>query len=173
MTSLRTRTAAVAASAALAAAGILATAPGSGATVPACGNSSLTTTYAPPQGATGHGSFVLRFKNTSHSTCSLYGYPGLDALNGAGHVLAHAQRTLRGFAGGAHVEKTVTLTPAHWASATVEWMNFNPVTSGNCTFSHSVATTPANTTHTVHLPVSVSICRLQVHPTVAGLSGNN
>jgi hypothetical protein len=52
-------------------------------------------------------------------------------------------------------------------------MNFNPVTSGNCTFSHSVATTPANTTHTVHLPVSVSICRLQVHPTVAGLSGNN
>jgi hypothetical protein len=46
--------------------------------------------------------------------------------------------------------------------------NFNPVTSGTCTFSKSVATT-----HTVHLPVSVSVCRLQVHPTVAGTSGSN
>jgi hypothetical protein len=88
-------------------------------------------------------------------------------------VLAHAKRTMRGFAGGAHVKKTITVQPGHYASANVEWMNFNPVTSGSCTFSHSVATTPANTTHTVHLAVSVSVCSLQVHPTVAGTSGNN
>ena len=88
-------------------------------------------------------------------------------------MLAHAQRTMRGFAGGVHTEKTVTVTPGHYASATVEWMNFNPVTSGACTFSKSVATTPANTTHTVHLTVSVSVCQLQVHPTVLGTSGNN
>jgi hypothetical protein len=52
-------------------------------------------------------------------------------------------------------------------------MNFNPVTSGPCPFSTSVATTPANTTHTVHFAMSVSICDLQVHPTVGGTSGYN
>jgi hypothetical protein len=52
-------------------------------------------------------------------------------------------------------------------------LNFNPASSGSCTFSKSVATTPANTTHTVHLTVSVSVCALQVHPTVAGTSGSN
>lgn len=138
---------------------------------PACGNTSLAVTHTPVQGATGHGSFVLLFRNVSHSTCTLYGYPGLDALNSTGHVLAHAQRTLHGFAGGASAVTTVSVTPGGFASATVEWLNFNPVTTGACTFSAAVATTPANTTHTVHLKVSVSICRLQVHPTVAGTSG--
>ena len=66
---------------------------------------------------------------------------------------------------------TVSLAPGGFASATVEWLNFNPATTGDCTFSASVAATPANTTHTVHLPVSVSICQLQVHPTVAATSG--
>lgn len=173
MSTLRTRAAALAASCTLATAGIVAGAANAGAAVPACGNSSLTTVHTTPQGATGHGAFVLRFKNTSHSMCTIYGYPGLDALNASGHVMAHAQRTLRGFAGGAHVEQTVTLTPGHYASATVEWMNFNPVTSGPCPFSKSVATTPANTSHAVHFAVSVSTCRLQVHPTVAGITGNN
>jgi hypothetical protein len=77
-----------------------------------------------------------------------------------------------GFAG-AHTEKIISITPGHYASATSEWMNFNPTTGGSCTFSKSVATDPPNTTHTVHLPVSVSLCRLQIHPTVAGISGNN
>lgn len=172
MTTLRTHAAVLVASVALASAGLVATAATAEA-APACGNSSLTVTHAHTQGATGHGSVVLLFKNTSHAMCTLYGYPGLDALNASGHVLAHARRTLRGFAGGAHTESTVSITPGHFASATAEWMNFNPVTSGSCTFSHSVATTPPNTTHTVHLAVPVSVCRLQIHPTVAGTSGNN
>lgn len=173
MTTMRTRTAVLATCATLAAAGLVGAATNANATAPACGNASLAISHTPSQGATGHGSFVVLFRNTTHATCSLYGYPGLDALNASGHVLAHAKRTLRGFAGGAHTETTVNVTPGHYASATVEWMNFNPVTSGACTFSKSVATTPPNTTHTVHLPVSVSVCVLQVHPTVAGFTGNN
>lgn len=39
---------------------------------------------------------MLLFRNISAHTCSLYGYPGLDALNATGHVLAHAQRTMTG-----------------------------------------------------------------------------
>lgn len=176
MTASRTRMAAFAASAVLAGAGLTAVAtaaPAGAVTAPACGNTAIAVSYVHPQGAAGHGSFVLHFRNASAHTCSLYGYPGLDALNSAGHVIAHAARTMRGYAGGAHVKAPVNITPAHYASATVEWMNFNPTTGGPCAFSKSVATTPPNTTHTVHLPVSVSVCSLQVHPTVAGTSGNN
>jgi hypothetical protein len=177
---LRTRALALAASGALAVGGLLgattlAATAGSAAaaTVPACGNSDLVITHTASEGATGHGSFVLLFRNRSSHTCSIYGYPGLDALDAHGHVLAHARRTLHGFAGGASAERTIVVLSGHFASATVEWLNFNPNTGGDCTFSKSIATTPANTTHTVHFPVSVSICQLQVHPTVAGTSGND
>jgi Protein of unknown function (DUF4232) len=165
---------ALAACAALTAGGLLALSPSADArsSVAACSNSSLAITHTPTEGATGHGSFVLLFRNVSHHTCTIHGYPGLDALSASGHVLAHARRTLHGFAGGAGSVRTVTVTPGTFASATAEWMNFNPVTSGHCTFSKSVATTPANTTHTVHLAVSVSVCDLQIHPTVDGTSGN-
>ena len=164
---------AVPAAAGLAAASLLALSGPAQATTPACGNSSLSVSATPAQGATGHGSFVLLFKNTSAATCTIYGYPGLDGLNSSGHAIAHAARTLSGFAGGSPSGiHTVSVAPSQWASATVEWMNFNPVTSGPCTFSASVATTPANTSHTVHLNRQVSVCDLQVHPTVAGSTGN-
>jgi hypothetical protein len=161
------------AAAALATSGLMAVAgPAAASGVPACGNHSISVSHNAPQGATGHANVLLRFRNVTHSSCSLFGYPGLDALNAHGHVLAHARRTLHGFTGGAHAVRTIVLRPGGYASADVEWMNFNPTTSGPCTFSHSIATTPANTSHTVHFGVSVSVCRLQVHPTVAGTSGN-
>jgi hypothetical protein len=168
-----TRLGTLAVGGALIAGGILATASDAAAATPACGNGSLAVTRAPSQGAAGHGAFWLLFRNASHTTCSLRGYPGLDALDSHGNVLAHAQRTLSGYMGGPGVVNTVLVAPGGFASATVEWLNFNPSNGTNCRFSTSVATTPPNTTHTVHLPVSVSICRLQVHPTVAGTSGHN
>jgi hypothetical protein len=172
MTTWRNKPAVLAAAGTLAASGLIAaTAPAYAATVRACTNGSLTVSHSSSQGAAGHSSFVLLFKNTSGSTCTLYGYPGLDALNASGHVLAHATRTLNGYMGGAHAVRTITVRPGHYASATSEWWNFNPVNNGACTFSRSVATTPANTTRTVRLAVSVSICRLQIHPTVSGATG--
>jgi hypothetical protein len=152
----------------------LAAVPSSSASgVPACGNASLTVSATAEQGATGHANFVLLFRNRTSHACSLYGYPGLDALTASGHVLAHARRTLHGFTGGSrHGLQTVIVRPGRYGSADVEWMNFNPGTGGTCRFSHSVAATPANTTHTVHLGRPVSVCSLQVHPTVAGPTGN-
>ena len=173
MTTWRNKPAVLAAAGTLAASGLIAaTAPANAATFRACTNGSLTVSHSSSQGAAGHSSFVVLFKNTSASTCTIYGYPGLDALNGSGHVLAHATRTLNGAMGGAHAVRTITVRPGHYASATSEWLNFNPVTAGACTFSKYVKTTPANTTRTVQLTVSVSACRLQIHPTVAGTSGN-
>jgi uncharacterized protein DUF4232 len=170
-TSNPTRVALFAATA-LAAGGVLAI-PAAAHTAAACGNLSLAVSASAENGAAGHANFVLRFKNTTHSTCSLYGYPGLDAKSASGHVLAHATRTVSGFTGGStHGVRTINIAPGAYASADVEWMNFNPSTGGDCTFSHSVAATPANTSHTVQLARSVSVCKLQVHATVAGTSGN-
>jgi hypothetical protein len=159
-----------AAAAVVASAGALA-APASAA-VRSCTNADLAVSHSAPQGATGHANVVIRFKNVGSGRCSLHGYPGLDALRANGTVLAHAKRTLHGFTGGAHAIGTIVLRPGHFASADVEWMNFNPATGGNCAFSHSIATTPANTATATHFAVSVSNCRLQVHPTVAGTTGN-
>jgi hypothetical protein len=173
MTTLPTKTRLLAAATALAAASIaVGTAgPASATTLPACGNTSLAVSPTPSTSAGGHARFVVLFRNVSHATCTLYGYPGLDALDRYGHVMAHAQRTLNGYMGGPSTETLVTVAPGRYASAIVEWLLYNPVTTGDCRFSASVATTPANTTHTTRLPVSVSICRLQVHPTIAGASG--
>jgi hypothetical protein len=163
-----------AAAAVLAAAGCVLTAASAAATTPACGNTSLAVTATAEQGATGHANFVVLFRNKTLHSCTLFGYPGLDALNASGDVIAHAKRTLTGFTGGSTQGlQTILVRPDHYASADVEWMNFNPTTGGSCRFSHSVAATPANTSHTVHLARSVSLCRLQVHPTVAGKSGNS
>ena len=168
---VRTGVAALGATAALAIAGPTA-AHASGYTAPACGNHALAVTNTPSDGAMGHSRIVLLFRNRTHSACSLYGYPGVDALGGYGDVLRHARRTLNGAMGGAHQVRTVTVLPGHYASAVLEWANFNQTTSGDCTFSSSIAVTPANTSHSTYLPVSVSICDLQVHPTVAGTNGN-
>jgi len=141
--------------------------------VSACGNSAVAVGASATQGATGHGNLILTFKNRSSHSCSLYGYPGLDALDRSGHVLRHAQRTLSGFTGGStHGLRTIVLAPGRYASADVEWMNFHPTTGTACRFSAAIAVTPAGTTHTVHFGRSVSVCSLQVHPTVAGRTGN-
>lgn len=168
------KTIALATATALAATGCVLAVPAAAAATPACGNASLAVTATAEQGATGHANFVLMFRNTTTQACTLYGYPGLDALNKSGTVIKHAKRTLTGFTGGSTKGlETILVKPGKYASADVEWMNFNPKTGGTCTFSHSVAATPANTSHTAQLKRSVSVCQLQVHPTVAGKTGNS
>ena len=169
------RTAVLAASAALtlAVGTVAAVEPSASADGPhRCTNHVLKVSHSHTNGATGHANVIIRFRNIGSSSCTLHGYPGLDAVRANGTVLAHAKRTRVGFTGGAKHVRTITVRPGHYASADVEWTDFNPKTSGACAFSHSIATTPANTARASHFRVSVSRCRLQVHPTVAGRSGN-
>lgn len=174
MTTLRTRVLALASGGAIAVAGLFAGTTAADATTPApaCGNSSLHVTHTPVDGAAGHSAFYLLFRNVTSHTCSLYGYPGLDALNASGHVLAHAHRTLGGFGGPASLQ-TVNVRPNHSASALVDWLNFNPQTGGDCTTSASIAATPANTGYTVHFHIAVTICGLEVHPTTGSGAVHN
>ncbi|MEO8887747.1 MAG: DUF4232 domain-containing protein [Jatrophihabitantaceae bacterium] len=168
MTAVRTRLAALAAAGALSTTGLAATAASASAvSVPRCGNTSLAVTRTFTQGGAGHGWMALIYRNVTSRTCTVYGYPGLDAISRTGHVLAHANRTLAGYGSGAHLS-TVTIRPGGFASAGVEWLNFNPRTSGACAFSTTVNTVVANTSTVHRLRVSVSACNLQVHPTVAG-----
>ena len=167
MTAVRTCLAALATATALTTFGLAAGGPASASADPPCGNNSLAVTRTFTQGGAGHGWMALIYRNVTGHTCTVYGYPGLDAISGTGHVLAHATRTLAGYGGGAHLT-TVTIHPGGFASAGVEWLNFNPRTSGACAFSATVNTIVANTTAVHRLRVSVSACDLQVHPTVAG-----
>jgi hypothetical protein len=140
-------------------------------TVPACNGALIHVSHAAPQGAMGTSAMVLRFRNISQSTCSLYGYPGLDALRNNGTVLAHAKRVKDGSVGGTPTIHTIVLQPNRVASASVQWHNFQPVGGGPCAFSAKIAVTPANTSTTTQFRVAVSKCGLQVHPTVAGKGG--
>jgi hypothetical protein len=148
------------------------TAPHANAAAHRCGDADIAVTATGSQGAAGHSSFVLEFDNISGVRCTLRGYPGLDAIGKQGHVLAHAQRRLHGITGGASKIRTILVKPGHFASANVGWANA-AADGGDCTFSHSVNATPAGTGYTVHLAKSVSICDLEVHPTVAGTSGQS
>lgn len=152
---------------------IAASAPAGAAPVPHCKGALLKITHNRPQGATGHSNVILRFRNISQATCSLHGYPGLDALGKHGKVLKHAKRTKHGFTGGAKSVRTIVLKPNRVASADVEWHNFNFKTGENCKISKSIATTAPNTARTVHFKVSVSVCGLQVHPVVKGETGDS
>jgi hypothetical protein len=168
MTAVRTRLAALAAAGALSTTALAATAASASAvSVARCGDSSLAVTRTFTQGGAGHGWMALIYRNVTSHPCTVYGYPGLDAISRTGRVLAHATRTLSGYGSGGHLS-TVTIRPGGFASAGVEWLNFNPRTSGACAFSTSVHTVVANTSTVHHLPVSVSACHLQVHPTIAG-----
>ncbi|MBE7189333.1 DUF4232 domain-containing protein [Jatrophihabitans endophyticus] len=126
-----------------------------------CGNSALAVTRTYVDGAAGHSYMALIYRNTSGATCTVHGFPGLDAVNGHGHVIAHAQRN------GAHVH-TVAIRPGHFASASVEWENFNGNTGGSCAYGRTIDTIVANTSRVHHLAVRVSRCGLEVGPTESG-----
>lgn len=144
------------------------------AAVPACGNTALDYGVSRTDGFAGHSAFVLLYRNHTHANCTLYGYPGLDAMASNGRVIAHATRTLTGSAGGSRKGlQVINIPPGGFASATVEWANFNPATSGPCRYSAGVDETAPNTTKIVPLRRSVSICALEIHPTVLGWTGQS
>ena len=172
MTSTRGTIAVLATLTAAALTGVVATATGAQAATPTCG-STLAVTRTAALGAGGHGALTLIYRNAGTHACTLRGYPGLDTVAASGHTVAHASRTLSGAAGGATAVRTITVLPQGFASATVEWLNFNPTTGGACPASNRIATTPPNTTLTRGFPVALTACRLQIHPVIAGTSGND
>jgi Protein of unknown function (DUF4232) len=134
-----------------------------------CTGADLIVTVGPWNGAGGHGSLPLRFRNTSAAACSITGYPGVAALSTDGREAVQAARTVRGYSGGLPSGAgipVVSVPPGWTAMAVAEWIE-TPTTAGaTCVSYPAVLVTPPNTTHSTRVSVShLSVCRdLQVHP---------
>jgi Protein of unknown function (DUF4232) len=130
----------------------------------------VTLTQASP-GLTHHG-YVIEFKNRG-GACSITGYPGVDALNAAGHRVLSAKRTESGYLGGVASGPIpdVHLAKGKTASAIVEWTDLG----SPCPRAKSLRITPPNASKSVVLsPKSLkseTLCRVEVHPVVPGTTG--
>lgn len=123
------------------------------------------------QGAAGHLTLVLIFNNVGHTSCRMYGYPGLDLVTPSGALVVHARRTLSGMAGGVTSIKTVTLAPGASASALVEASDVPQSGIADCG-SYSLMVTPPE--EYVSVPAGTAMmpkCALEIHPVVAGTGG--
>jgi len=144
---------------------------------PDCTFSQLRVTWSP--GASGGNvRLLLTFENTSSATCSLYGYPGVAALDSAGKQVAQARRTLNGWSGGiapGQSPQVVNLAPRESASAIVEGTDI-PV-ANDTSLCHSypkLLVTPPNTERSVVEDGTFGSCSgIQVHPIVAGETGSS
>ena len=124
----------------------------------------------PEGGAAGHNSVVLTFTNSSTRTCSLYGYPGADALNSSGKVVAHATRSLTGYIGGTYSGlHEISLHPGQVASTILE----GDVGDGgpDCSAGTRLVVTAPNLFHSTPLAGAPYICMFVIHPVVAGTTG--
>jgi hypothetical protein len=112
----------------------------------------------------------LLFTNSSAAPCVLLGYPGVDGLDGSGHAIAHASRTLNGLIGFCHCTKpaSFTLKPNDVVSAVVE----GAISGGaDCSPFASMLVTPPNTSLSTPIPASPDACGFTVHPVVSGTAG--
>src|SRR5579875_2787671 len=123
MTTVRHHLGLLATTGALAAAGLAAGASAASAapahTAPACGGNSLAVTRSFVSSGMGHSWMLLVYRNMTADTCTVTGFPGLDAIKANGHVLAHAKSDRDGTP-----VRTVTVHPDGYASAVVAWENF-------------------------------------------------
>lgn len=132
---------------------------------PACADGQVLVGGGPVTAAAGHQGLTLRFWLVGASgPCSLTGYPGVDAI---GEVTAHATRTLRGYLGGLPPSQsepaTVILTQDHGAEAVVEGTSTD-ASGAVCPEYAGLRVTAPNTTDTVVVSESLSVCDLSVHP---------
>jgi len=135
------------------------------AAYPACQNGDVDVGATAMSPGVGHRGVELEFSLAPNSApCTLTGYPGVDT--GSGGPLLHAERTLRGYLGGAPGGvTTITLAPRHGAVAVVEGVAVDD--NGNqCPSYATLRVTPPNTTETISVAVVAYIdaCALQVHP---------
>ena len=150
--------------------------------VQACSASQLSLALVGGSGEAGHIPNVILFRNTSNAPCSLFGYPGVAALDGSGHQVAQAQRTLQGAIGGFPGIQadlpTVDLAPGQEASSMVEGTDVPPGSATSCPYYPALLVTPPDTTVSIRLAVTAPLPQgfpgcspIQVHPVLPGTAG--
>lgn len=128
----------------------------------------------------GHVGGPVLFTNAGSTECSLFGYPGVAALDPAGQQVAQATRTPSGYLGGlwtgATSPPTVDLAPGQTAAALVEGTD-NPVGTpppASCPQYAGLLVTPPTALRSVRLTMRLPGCSgLEVHPVVPGTTGRS
>lgn len=108
--------------------------------------------------------FILT--NTSQSSCTLYGYPGMQMLGGGRQIPTRVVRT-------PHSEQTVTLAPGGTSSFLAQWHDQTGYTTP-CATSQQVEVTPPNTYSQLTVAASIQACpdgTINVTPVTAGSTG--
>jgi hypothetical protein len=107
----------------------------------------------------------LVIKNTSSSSCTTGGFPGVAGTNAAGTQIIQATR--QGPSG-----HTITLAPGAAASSLVSGVDVPSGTATSCPDLAGLDVTPPNTTVSVHIPSTLPSCPgLSVTTLVAGTTG--
>ncbi len=131
---------------------------------------------SPATGAAGlsHQGVLLQFTPIDTSACTLYGYPGVAGLDANGKQVLQATRTASGYLGGLRGGNpgTVTITELSPASAWVEGSSAQQ-TGQTCPSIVALLVTPPGLHNPAQVETAPSACDgLQVHPVVAGITGD-
>jgi hypothetical protein len=128
----------------------------SAAGTPACATSALQVKLGPSDGYAGGVYVIIDFTNTSGSSCTLFGYPGVSLVTGS----PYKQIGLAAKRSTSTPKKLVTLAAGATASAQlqiVDALNFPSATCGP-TKATALKIYPPNQTEPVYLPNTSSGC---------------
>jgi uncharacterized protein DUF4232 len=132
----------------------------------ACPNGSLKVTQGLGQGYAGGVYEVIDFTNTSASTCTLYGYPGVSLVSGPPYV----QIGLAAKRQGNTPATLITLAPGAVANATlqiVDALNF-PTATCSPAAATDLQVYPPGQTAAIYLPNQSEACAEPVQTTFIG-----
>jgi hypothetical protein len=131
-----------------------------------CRSATLAISVGESSGAAGHTMVPVVFKNTGSASCTLFGFPGVAALDSAGHQAAQATRT------STPSPTRVTLPAGASASALVTATSVPSGTATSCPTWVGLLVTPPNDTQSSKLSVQLPGCPgFTVGPVVAGTTG--
>jgi hypothetical protein len=146
--------------------------------VPSCtdGQVIVSVLRTPETGEAGlsHGGVLLRFAPFGTPACTLYGYPGVAGLDAGGSQIMQATRTPSGYLGGIRGPQpsTVVITSLSAASALVEGVAMG-VDGRPCDRLAGLLVTPPGLYTSQEIDAVPPACGgLQVHPVVAGVTGD-
>ncbi len=95
-----------------------------------CATSQFHIVYIDHQGAAGNGLTRFQLTNTSSTSCTLQGYPGVEITDSSGHRLADAQRSLESYFGNYSAPMPVVIVPNGSSTFDLTYVENDPCTGG-------------------------------------------
>jgi hypothetical protein len=127
--------------------------------VPSCTTNGLSVKVGQTEGAAGSIYVTLDFTNTSGSTCTLYGYPGVSLANGTTEVSPGADRST------VTAASLVSLAAGATAHAVLQVGDAGNYPSSTCgpKPTNAIKIYPPNETSSLYVSYSTSACTKSVH----------